>query len=287
MRVLDGIQILVVEDHDDSRELLEMALGARGASVTAVASAGDALAALDRQVFAILLSDLNLPEQDGFMLMAAVRRHPKAATMPAIAVTGRADEAARTAAIAAGFSKVVIKPLDPFTLVPAIVSVIEAHRGESGESIETLLARGDVRGALAQLNAATPYRFTSILRFDGDRLSSVWSFDRHSPTTDDFPLELPISASYCLFVRGNGQPFTVTDASHDPRTETHSKRGVLDAYCGVPIHATDGSLFGSLCHYDASPQEADPSVVTELERVAAMLHPTMQAALMQDRLESE
>jgi CheY-like chemotaxis protein len=272
------MRLLLVEDHDDSRELVEMVLSAKGAQVVGVPTAAEALAALDGETFTLMLSDLNLPGQDGFSLLAAVRRHPHGSALPAIAVTGRADEAARAAAIAAGFSKVMVKPVDPFALVPAIVSIAAASRAPGDRSIEALIAEGDVRGALAKLNAGTPYRYTSVLRFDGERLSSVWSFDREAPTTDDFPLELPVAASYCRFIRDGGQPFTVSDASTDPRTVDHPKRGILNAYCGVPIRTNDGSLFGSLCHYDAAPQQPDASAELELERVAALLHPALAAS---------
>ncbi|MBL8742532.1 MAG: response regulator [Myxococcales bacterium] len=258
---------------------MEIALAGKGADVVGVADAGSAIAALGQQDFSILLSDLHLPEQDGFSLITAVRKNPRTTAMPAIAITGRAEESTRLAALAAGFSKVIAKPLDPFALIPSITSLVAISSAANELSIETMLARGDVRGALAKLNAGTPYRFTSVLRFDGDKLSSVWSFDRESPTTDSFPLELPIAASYCLFIKDTGQPFMVTDASADPRTASHAKRGVLDAYCGVPIVARDGSLFGSLCHYDESPQQPTESMEQELERVAAMLFPVMNAKM--------
>ena len=135
-----------------------------------------------------------------------------------------------------------------------------------------------MRTLLGLLNGGTPYRYTSILRFDGDRLESVWTLDRQEEGADTFPLDLPVEASYCGLVRDEGAPFVTADALVDPRVEKHPKRAVLRSYCGVPIYRPDGSMFGTLCHYDADPHPVEDGTIAAMQRIAALLGPVLPVA---------
>jgi len=71
--MLAGVRALVVDDDRDTRDLVTEALRSRGADVTVAGSAAECLAALDREVPDVILSDIAMPEQDGFDLIRLVR----------------------------------------------------------------------------------------------------------------------------------------------------------------------------------------------------------------------
>lgn len=129
---------------------------------------------------------------------------------------------------------------------------------------------GDVRGALARLNARTEHRFTSLYRFDNETLRNVWFFDREHPeqTACD---DIPVLASYCVFVREGQATFRVHDAGSDARVAAHPKREQIRAYCGVPLLDDTGRMFGSVCHFDFRPLAISDSNVELMEALAPML----------------
>ncbi|MBN3911247.1 MAG: response regulator [Nostoc sp. NMS1] len=124
--ILTGIQILVVDDDDDTREFHTFVLEQAGARVIAVASAKEALQALAESEPDILLSDIGMPETDGYMLIRQVRAlQPKQAKqIPAIALTAYAGEINQQQAIASGFQRHLSKPVEPDELVKAIATLI-------------------------------------------------------------------------------------------------------------------------------------------------------------------
>jgi PAS domain S-box-containing protein len=123
---LRGRRVLVVEDHDDARELVASALAAAGAEVICAASTPEALDQLAATVPDVLLADLGLPGEDGYTLLRRVRAMPSfdAASLPAIALTAYARASDRDRAFAAGFVQYVVKPVDPEELVRVIASVV-------------------------------------------------------------------------------------------------------------------------------------------------------------------
>ena len=125
---LAGVRVLLVEDDQDSREMLAMLLGFHGAEVVAaVGSARDALDALDRQVPDVLVSDISLPDENGYSLIAQVRARPaeRGGQVPAVAVTGFAGEEDRARAMAAGFQAYLHTPVEAEDLVSAIARLVD------------------------------------------------------------------------------------------------------------------------------------------------------------------
>jgi CheY-like chemotaxis protein len=122
---LKGIHVLLVEDDEDSRALLETVLRYCGALVTAVAAAQDAMHTLQRVKPDVLLSDISMPHRDGYWLIREVRSLPadRGGTMPAIAVTalGYPHDVSRT--LAAGYQAHLRKPVDPWELARTIASL--------------------------------------------------------------------------------------------------------------------------------------------------------------------
>ncbi|MHC5614409.1 MAG: AAA family ATPase [Nostoc sp.] len=120
---LSGLEILVVDDDADMREFLPFMLKQYGATVTVVASAIEALTALSQSQPNLIISDIGMPEMDGYMLMRQVRtlQPEQGGTIPAIALTAYAGEMDHQQAIAVGFQLHISKPVDPEELVKAIV----------------------------------------------------------------------------------------------------------------------------------------------------------------------
>jgi len=127
---LAGHVIMLVEDHDDSRELLVRALKGAGATVASFAAAGEAFAALERVRPTVLIADIGLPGEDGYSFIRRVRAHsiPSIRAVPAIAVTAYTSIPDRDEALAVGFQQHLAKPIDPARLVQAIHEVARRRR---------------------------------------------------------------------------------------------------------------------------------------------------------------
>jgi PAS domain S-box-containing protein len=127
---LSGVRILVVDDDTDSRDFLDFALLDAGAQTTAVDSAAAAFEALSSSQFQVLVSDIGMPQEDGYSLIQRIRKLPteKGGTIPAIALTAYASDADRNAAIAAGFQNHLPKPIAPDDLVNAIIELVKGVR---------------------------------------------------------------------------------------------------------------------------------------------------------------
>lgn len=111
---LDGLKVLVVDDDEDSRELLSCALGQRGATVASASGALEALRELERFRPDVLVSDLAMPGQDGYELIQRVRALPPelGGAIPAVALTAHTRSGTREQAEAAGFQALESKPVD-------------------------------------------------------------------------------------------------------------------------------------------------------------------------------
>ncbi|MEH2326173.1 MAG: PAS domain S-box protein [Nostoc sp.] len=123
---LNGVKVLLVDDEHDTRELIAFILEQSGAVVTQAASAMEALRIMPEFQPNLLLSDIGMPELDGYMLMRQIRAMSaeQGGTIPAIALTAYASEADSQQAIAAGFGQHITKPVEPGKLVRAIAKVI-------------------------------------------------------------------------------------------------------------------------------------------------------------------
>jgi signal transduction histidine kinase/ActR/RegA family two-component response regulator len=129
---LRGAQLLVVDDDQDALDMLSMLLGEAGASVRTATSAAEALALLRWIRPHVLLSDLAMPDEDGYSLIRSLRtieRHGGRRT-PAVALTAYVRVQDRARAVEAGFDVFVEKPVDPEELVSVIVGLLDsrAHR---------------------------------------------------------------------------------------------------------------------------------------------------------------
>jgi CheY-like chemotaxis protein len=108
--------VLVVEDSPDTLLLLNMLFEKRGCRVLAAESAAEALDIAARETPDIIISDIGMPEMNGYELLISLRRLPGMQDVPALAITGYATEDDRARALAAGFTEHLAKPVDPDAL---------------------------------------------------------------------------------------------------------------------------------------------------------------------------
>jgi CheY-like chemotaxis protein len=125
--------VVMVEDEDDVRAALTRLLEQMGARVTALSSGVGIEAALSAERPEILILDVGMPEEDGYMLIRRIRRLPAAAggATPAISLTAHARDEDRARAFAAGFQRHLPKPIDVQTLAAAIRELRAPDRAES------------------------------------------------------------------------------------------------------------------------------------------------------------
>jgi PAS domain S-box-containing protein len=123
---LGGVRVLVVDDAPDERELFCEILSRAGAVVETAESTASALRAVDRMRPDVIVSDIAMPDEDGYILIRKLRAHgdPRIAATPAVAVTAHARTEDRQNAIAAGFQRYVSKPVQPKHLVRAVGALL-------------------------------------------------------------------------------------------------------------------------------------------------------------------
>jgi CheY-like chemotaxis protein len=111
---LCGSRILVVEDDDTTRELLTVLLEMHGAVVTATSSVDEALQAFGKEIPDVLLSDIGMPERNGYDLIRHIRALPReqGGDVPAAALTAYFSETDRREGLSAGFQIYLGKPFD-------------------------------------------------------------------------------------------------------------------------------------------------------------------------------
>jgi len=123
---LHSIRLLVVEDEADTLEFLRRLLTTHGATVLTAATAGEALSLVRDQPPDLMISDIGLPEMDGYDLIQSVRRQPSPGRdIPAIALTAYARSEDRTRALRAGYQAHIAKPVEPNELLAMIASFVE------------------------------------------------------------------------------------------------------------------------------------------------------------------
>jgi CheY-like chemotaxis protein len=119
---LRGVRVLLVEDSLDSRDLLVMMLRVKNVDVRAASNGAEARALLEQWRPDVIVSDIGMPGEDGYEMMAKIRalRPEQGGSLPAIALTAFGDRRARERAYNAGFQRHIVKPGDVDALLVAI-----------------------------------------------------------------------------------------------------------------------------------------------------------------------
>lgn len=125
---LADVQVLIVDDEEDARTIVAFILQEAGAKAIVASSAFEALEILSQTRVDVVISDIAMPQMNGYMLIQQIRTQSlkQGGRVPAIALTAHAGESDRQQAIAAGFQKHLSKPVDPEELVKATLDLIQS-----------------------------------------------------------------------------------------------------------------------------------------------------------------
>jgi DNA-binding response OmpR family regulator len=128
MAALQGLQIICIDEHADTLEILRVILEMHGARAYTAATAGHGLWLLSRIGARVLIIDLALPDIDGITLMSNLRTMPafKSGDLQVIVLSAHCTERDRRAALMAGVSRFLSKPFDEKQLVACIQSLVGA-----------------------------------------------------------------------------------------------------------------------------------------------------------------
>lgn len=113
-----------------------------------------------------------------------------------------------------------------------------------------------VRDALAKLLTLTDFRYIGIWRFQDGMATAAVHFDRLDPSATASGV-VPQTATYCCYVRESGAPFKTPHALLDERLATHPAKDTVASYVGVPVMDSNGTIVGTLCHYDLVPKDVE------------------------------
>ncbi|HKP13324.1 MAG TPA: ATP-binding protein, partial [Blastocatellia bacterium] len=129
---LSGLRVLVVDDEPDTREMLRVMIGKFGAQVKACASSREALSVFNEWPPDVIVSDIEMPDEDGYQLMRRIREFAptRGGTTPAVALTAYARAEDRRRAMSAGYQMHVAKPADPLELA-LVIARLAASRTDS------------------------------------------------------------------------------------------------------------------------------------------------------------
>jgi CheY-like chemotaxis protein len=132
---LKGLQILVVEDDEDTRELLRVLLETEGSAVTAAASVQEALSAYDQTRPHVIVADIGMPDYNGYALIGRVRARDRehGNLVPAIALTAFTTAIDRDTVLSAGFQVHMPKPFEPSRLI-SVISELAAKYGQPSQN---------------------------------------------------------------------------------------------------------------------------------------------------------
>jgi CheY-like chemotaxis protein len=133
---LSGVRVLVVDDDDDARQLLALVLEQCHAEVLTAASTEEALRRVENEKPDIVLSDINMPDADGYAFVRALR-DGGATHVPTIALTASVRGEDRRRALAAGFDMHVAKPVEPAALAEIVAELAAELRRVRARGVAT------------------------------------------------------------------------------------------------------------------------------------------------------
>jgi CheY-like chemotaxis protein len=122
---LSGLRVLLVDDEADSRDLLNFVLESCHARVSIAGSAAEALELMRRERFDVLVSDIGMPDEDGYSLIRKIRAlsNELGGNIPAIALTAYARAEDRVQALLSGFQMHIAKPVESVELIAAVANL--------------------------------------------------------------------------------------------------------------------------------------------------------------------
>lgn len=135
---------------------------------------------------------------------------------------------------------------------------------------DALCVEGGMRVALKLLNEDVPHRYTGFYQATPAAMVNVGLADKKGEPRPPFLAEVPVGSSFCQFVLRDGS-FLTRDSRMDDRLTGHPYKGVMLAYCGVPVFDVRGSPVGTLCHFDTLSHDVEDAQVARLHAAAGTL----------------
>jgi CheY-like chemotaxis protein/EAL domain-containing protein (putative c-di-GMP-specific phosphodiesterase class I)/HPt (histidine-containing phosphotransfer) domain-containing protein len=297
------VRVLVVDDAADVRELAAMALAAVGYEVHQASDGGSALAAAQSLVPDCIVLDLMMPGIGGMDVCRSLRADPATAACTIVVLTSTNDAADKAQAFTCGADDYIVKPFSPRDIAGRVEaamrrraaaptqiadptgSVTPEHDALREEARIAAVRRYEILDAppdplldritaLASSLMDAPMAVISVV--DADR---IWYLSRHGvPAMTEMARELGLCASVVL----GDEPWVVTDASTDPRTQGHSLVGGefgLRFYTGAPLTTADGHRLGALSVWDTVPRRLPRGQVAILEELAGVVMDTLDLRL--------
>ena len=119
-----GIEILVIDDEIDSLNILTLVFEQEGAEVKSAASAKEALDIFNKSTPNLIISDIGMPEVDGYTLITEIRALPQGKNLPAIALSAYAGDVHRQRSLNVGFQEHLNKPVDIYNLLGVTIQIL-------------------------------------------------------------------------------------------------------------------------------------------------------------------
>ena len=132
--ILKGIRVLVLEDEQDTRDLLGIVLGAHGATPILTGNVSQALQFMQtQQPIDVVVADIGMPDYNGYAFIAALRKDQGAEirNTPVIVLTAYSTPADRDTALISGFNEYLAKPFDPRVLISTIKRLYDEHHRDA------------------------------------------------------------------------------------------------------------------------------------------------------------
>ena len=131
--ILKGIRVLVLEDEEDTRDLLGVVLGLHGAIPILSGNVSQALQSMQTQPIDVVVADIGMPDYNGYAFIAALRKEQRAEirTTPVIVLTAYSTPADRDTALISGFNEYLAKPFDPGVLTSTIRRLYDEHHRDA------------------------------------------------------------------------------------------------------------------------------------------------------------
>ena len=120
----NGIEILVIDDEIDSLNILTLVFEQEGAEVKSAASAKEALDIFNKSTPDLIISDIGMPEVDGYTLITEIRALPLGKNLPAIALSAYAGDVHRQRSLNVGFQEHLNKPVDIYNLLGVTIQLL-------------------------------------------------------------------------------------------------------------------------------------------------------------------
>ena len=135
------------------------------------------------------------------------------------------------------------------------------------EQFKSALEAGGLEAAMRWLNDRAPYRYTAIFAFEGEMLRNICLIDKENLSITNCS-DQPITESYCMYIHRSRERFNVEQSLLDKRVEEHPKRRNVQCYYGIPLFGADGTMLGTVCHFDSSPVRITEAVAEALDDLA-------------------